>query len=92
MEIKYARKFSSSSFIYPPPIHWGSDTLWTSTLDRYTRAGLPDCVVSTMSGPQPETTQDRTDKIHTPNPRDSTDHATGEFSKMIKRYTCYTVV
>ena len=28
------------------------------TLDRYTRAGLPECAVSTMSGPPQETTQD----------------------------------
>ena len=34
--------------------------LWIRTLNRYTRAGLPECVVSTMSGPLPETTQDRT--------------------------------
>ena len=27
---------------------------------RYTRAGLPECVVSTMSGPPLETTKDRT--------------------------------
>ena len=38
----------------------GSNSLWTRTLDRYTRAGLPECVVSTMSGPPPKTTQDRT--------------------------------
>ena len=34
--------------------------MWTITLDRYTRAG--------MSGPSPESTQDRTHKGHTPNP------------------------
>ena len=38
----------------------GSNYLWTRTLDRYTRAGLPECVVSTMSGPPPKTSQDRT--------------------------------
>ena len=38
----------------------GSNSLWTRTLDIYTRAGLPECGVSTMSGPPPETTQDRT--------------------------------
>ena len=45
----------------------GSNCLWTGTLDRYTRAVLPECVVSTMSGPPPETGQN-TDKGHTPNP------------------------
>ena len=34
--------------------------LWTRTLDRYTRAGLHECVASTMSGPPPKATQDRT--------------------------------
>ena len=38
----------------------GSNSLWTRTLNRYTRAGLPECVVSTMSEPPPKTTQDRT--------------------------------
>ena len=38
----------------------GSNSIWTRTLDRYTRAGLPECVVSTMSGPPAKTTQDRT--------------------------------
>ena len=33
-----------------------SNSLWTRTLDRYTRAGLPEYVVSTMSGPPPKTT------------------------------------
>ena len=37
-----------------------SNSLWTRTLNRYTRAGLPECEVSTMSGPTPETTQSRT--------------------------------
>ena len=38
----------------------GSSCLWTRTLDRYTRAGLPECVVGTMSVPLPEAAQDRT--------------------------------
>ena len=38
----------------------GSNSLWARTLDRYTRAGLPECQVSTMAGPPPETTKDRT--------------------------------
>ena len=46
----------------------GSNCLWTRTLDRYTRAGLLECVVSTMLGPLPETTQDRKTK-DTPSPR-----------------------
>ena len=55
---------------YNPNAH-GSDTytrsnrLWTRTLDRYTRAGLPECVVSRMSGPLPKKTQDRTQSTHT---------------------------
>ena len=43
----------------------GSNSLWTRTLDRYTRVGLPECVVSTMTGPPPKTTQVRTRRIHT---------------------------
>ena len=43
----------------------GNNSLWIRTLDRYTRAGLPECVVSTMSGPLPQTTQDRTQRTHT---------------------------
>ena len=43
----------------------GSHCLLTRTLDRYTRACLPECVVSTMSGPPPKTTQDRTQRTHT---------------------------
>ena len=43
----------------------GSNNPWNRTLDRYTRAGLPECVVSTMSGPQPKTTQVRTQRTHT---------------------------
>ena len=46
----------------------GRNGLWTRTLDRYTRGGLPECVVSKMSGPPPETTQDRTQRPHA-NPR-----------------------
>ena len=38
----------------------GSNSLWTRTLDRYTSSGLPQCVLSTMSGSPPKTTQDRT--------------------------------
>ena len=38
----------------------GSNRLWTRTLDRYTSAGQPESVVSTISGPLPETTKDRT--------------------------------
>ena len=34
----------------------GCNSLWTRTVDRYTRAGLPECVVSTMSGPPAKTT------------------------------------
>ena len=46
-----------------------NNCLWTRTLDRYTRAGLPECVVSTLSWPPPETTQDRTQtKDMHPNP------------------------
>ena len=45
----------------------GGNSLQTRTLDRYTSAGLPECVVSTMSGPPPKTGQN-TDKGHTPNP------------------------
>ena len=37
-----------------------SNSLRTRILDIYTRAGLPECMVSTMSGPPPKTTQDRT--------------------------------
>ena len=47
----------------------GSNCIWTRTLDRYTRAGLPECVVSTVSGPPPETAQDRTQTKDTPNLR-----------------------
>ena len=37
-----------------------SNSLRTRTLDRYTRAGHPECAVSTMTRPPPKTTQDRT--------------------------------
>ena len=48
----------------------GSNCLWTRTLDRCTRVGLPECVVSTMTGPPQETAQDKTqDNGHSPNPR-----------------------
>ena len=47
----------------------GSNCLWTRTLDRYIRAGLPECVVSTMSGLPPKTARQITDKGKTPNPR-----------------------
>ena len=43
----------------------GSHRLWCKTLDQYTRAGLSECVVSTMSGPPQKTTQDRTQRTHT---------------------------
>ena len=46
----------------------GSNSLGTRTLDRYTRAGLPEYVVSTMSGPPPETTQERNTKDTHPIP------------------------
>ena len=36
-----------------------SSSVWTRTLDIYTRASLSECVVS-MTGPPPETTQDST--------------------------------
>ena len=35
---------------------------WTRTLDSFTRAGLPESVVSTMSGPSPEGRTQNTDK------------------------------
>ena len=46
----------------------GRATLWIRTLDRYTRAGLPECVVSSVLGPPQETAQGRTQNIQ-PNPR-----------------------
>ena len=42
----------------------GSNSLWSRTLDIYTRAGLPECVVSTVSGPPPKTALDRTQRTH----------------------------
>ena len=42
----------------------------TRTLDKNTRAGIPDSVVSRMIGPPQETTQDKDiDKGHTPRHR-----------------------
>ena len=41
-----------------------SNCLWTRTLDRYTRAGLLECVVSKISGPPPVTAQDRTQRTY----------------------------
>ena len=43
----------------PDACRWGN-RLCIRKLDSYTRTGLPECVVSTMSGPPPEKTQDRT--------------------------------
>ena len=43
----------------------GNNSLWNRSLERYTS----ECVVSTMSGPPPKTTQDRTKYTHTPNTR-----------------------
>ena len=43
----------------------GSNRPWTRMLDRYKSAGHPESVVSRMSGPLPETTQDRTQRAHT---------------------------
>ena len=54
---------------------YGSDKLWDRTLDRYTRNGLPECLVSTKSGPPPETAQDRTQTAGLEG-SNSTDHAT----------------
>ena len=71
-------QISTFSFIFPPlnlelkpPGTYNpnacrrSNSLWTKTLDRYTGAGLPECVVSTISGPSPEITQHRTQRTHT---------------------------
>ena len=38
----------------------GRATVFGPEHQTYTRAGLPECVVSTMSGPPPKTMQDRT--------------------------------
>ena len=46
-----------------------SNRLWNRTLGRYTRAGHPECVVNTMSGPPSQTTQDRIQTNDTPSPR-----------------------
>ena len=53
---------------YNPNARRVSNRLWTITLDRYTRTGLPECVVSKMSGSPLEITQDRTQRKHTPSP------------------------
>ena len=47
----------------------GSNGLWIRTPDRYTRAGLPEWVDSTISGQQPDTTYDSTQTKDTPSPR-----------------------
>ena len=43
--------------------------LWSRTLDRCTKMGLPECVVSTLSRPPQKTTQDGTETKDTPSPR-----------------------
>ena len=43
---------------------WGCNRLWTRTLDRYTRVVLSECVISSLSGPPRETTQDRTQRTY----------------------------
>ena len=43
----------------------GRNRLWTRTVERYTRTGLHECVVSTMSGSPSETTQDRAQTMDT---------------------------
>ena len=50
---------------YNPKAHWPdairrSNRLWARILGRYMRAGPSEFMVSTMSGPSPQTTQDRT--------------------------------
>ena len=62
----------------------GANRVWTGPLDRYIRAGLPECVVNAMSGPPPENTGQNKDKGHTSSTRidigvegrESTDYAT----------------
>ena len=65
----------------------GRNRLWTRTLDRYTRASLPECVVSRILEPPAKTTHDNPVpgyklKFLTPPPepgvedRNSTDQAT----------------
>ena len=41
----------------------GSNRLWIRTLDRYTRASLPETWVSRMSRPPPDRTQGRIQKL-----------------------------
>ena len=76
----FTQNSTSSSFIYPTQSRTynpnaresdacrGSNSVWTTTLDIYTRACLPEYVVSTVLGPSPETTQDGTQIKDTPNP------------------------
>ena len=74
------RLYLSSSLIYPLPIQdLQAKCPWVrclqgdqQSLDQNTRqihkGGPPQCVVNTISGPPPKTTQDRTRRIQ-PNPR-----------------------
>ena len=41
------------------------DRLWTRTLDRITRVGLLESMVSRMAEPPPKTTQDRIQMTNT---------------------------
>ena len=43
----------------------GSYRLWITTLDKSIQVDLPEHVVSRMSGPPPEKTQDRTPRTQT---------------------------
>ena len=55
--------YENKSVAYIFKIHLArSNRLWTRTLDKYTRAGLHECLVSKMSGPPPEITQDVTQR------------------------------
>ena len=47
----------------------GEHRLWIRTLDRYTNVGLPESVVSRISGPPPDNTGQNTDEGFTPSPR-----------------------
>ena len=59
-------KFLPRTHNFTVKCHRRSNRLWTRTLGRNTMAGLPECVVSTISGPPPERAQDRTQtRIHT---------------------------
>ena len=49
---------------YKPNACRESNSLLTRTLGRYTRAGLPECVFSTMSGPPPKITGQNTKDTH----------------------------